>query len=267
MRAKIARLPSISVVTVALNAAGTIRGCLHSVRSQTHPAEHVVVDGGSNDGTLDILAECAGNLARVVSEPDDGIYHAMNKGIGMAGGDVIGILNADDFYADENTLAEVAEVFAGSGADSCYGDLVYVDPADVARVLRSWRAGAFARDKFRWGWMPPHPTFFVRAPLYRKYGVFNTSLGSAADYELMLRLLLKHRITTAYIPRVLVRMRSGGVSNASLKNRILANHMDRKAWQVNHLRPYPWTLWLKPLRKVTQYVGQRPWRALEKAPE
>ncbi len=249
-------LPSISVVTVALNAAGTIRDCLHSVRSQTRPAEHVVVDGGSTDGTLDILAACAGTLARVVSEPDDGIYHAMNKGIGMASGDVIGILNADDFYADENTLAEIAEVFASSGADSCYGDLDYVDPVNIGKVLRSWRSGAFAREKFLWGWMPPHPTFFVRAPVYRRYGVFDTSLGSAADYELMLRLLLKHRITTAYIPQVLVRMRSGGISNASLKNRILANRMDRKAWQVNHLRPYPWTLWLKPLRKLTQFVTQ-----------
>lgn len=256
-------MPSISIITVALNAAGTIRDCLQSVHCQTHPVEHVVVDGGSTDGTLDILAAHAEKLARVVSEPDAGIYDAMNKGISLIRGEVVGILNADDLYANENTLAEVAKALARSGVDSCYGDLVYVDPAKATKVLRSWRSGAFARHKFRWGWMPPHPTFFVRASVYRRFGVFNTALGSAADYELMLRLLLKHRITTVYIPQVLVRMRSGGVSNASLKNRMVANRMDRKAWQVNHLTPYPWTLWLKPLRKVTQFVTQRPWSAPE----
>ena len=147
-------------------------------------------------------------------------------------------------------MSEAIDVLKRQGA-------TVVDPADITKVLRFWRSGEFISEKFRWGWMPPHPTFFVRAAVYQKYGTFDTSLGSAADYELMLRLLLRHRISTSYISKVLVRMRSGGVSNASLKNRMAANRMDRKAWQVNHLKCYPWTLWLKPLRKMTQFVSQQ----------
>ena len=133
------------------------------------------------------------------------------------------------------------------------GDLVYVDANDTDRVVRYWRLGDFALHKFYWGWMPPHPTFFVRREVYEKYGLFNDDLGSAADYELMLRFLLKSRISAAYIPEMLVKMRVGGASNASLTKRIKANKMDRRAWEINGLKPYPWTLWMKPLRKVGQY--------------
>ena len=121
--------------------------------------------------------------------------------------------------------------------------------------MRHWQSGAFKRDRFKWGWMPPHPTFFVRRSVYERFGLFRLDMGSAADYELMLRLLFRHRITAAYIPEVLVRMRAGGVSNASLANRLRANRMDRLAWAVNGLAPYPWTLMLKPLRKLPQFLG------------
>jgi len=247
-------LPSISVVTVALNAADTIGDCLRSVHSQNYPPEHIVIDGGSVDGTLDRVADFGDKISKVVSELDAGIYSAMNKGLGLATGEMIGILNADDSYADRNSLLDVAKACAESGVDSCYGDLVYVDPVDVTKVLRSWRAGEFSRKQFWWGWMPPHPTFFVRRKVYERYGTFDTSLGSAADYELMVRFLLKQQITTTYVSKTLVRMRCGGASNASLKNRILANRMDRRAWKVNGLQPYPWTLWMKPLRKVGQFL-------------
>jgi len=207
----------------------------------------------STDGTLEILRKREGHGLRVVSEPDAGIYDAMNKGVALATGEVVGILNADDVYAGPQVLARVAEVFRDPSVEACYGDLVYVDPEDTDRVLRYWRSGTGSPEKFRWGWMPPHPTFFVRRSVYERYGLFSLDLGSAADYELMLRFLVGHRIAAVYIPEVLVRMRTGGMSNASVKNRLKANRMDRRAWRVNALRPYFWTFLMKPLRKLPQY--------------
>lgn len=244
---------SLSIVTVVRNGAATIRSCVESVRGQAYPREHVVWDGGSTDGTLEIL-KSYGDAIRLFSGADSGIYDAMNKGIARAGGDVIGILNADDFYADGTCLAEVAKVFDDPDVESSYADLDYVDARDPGRVTRRWIAGPCTRRGFYWGWMPPHPTFFVRREVYDRFGTFDTSLGTAADYELVLRLLLRHRVSTAYIPRVLVKMRTGGASNASLASRVRANRMDRRAWRVNGLRAYPWTLVSKPLRKVGQFL-------------
>jgi len=246
--------PAISIITAVLNGIRTIRDCIGSVKGQVYPAEHVIIDGNSTDGTLDVISECCPSLEKVVSEPDRGIYDAMNKGVRLATGDVIGILNADDIYAHSNVLAKVARVFADERFDACYGDLDYVDPVDTVRVLRSWRAGAFNQKSFYWGWMPPHPTLFVRRKVYEKYGDFKLDMGSAADYELMLRFIVKREIRVGYIPEVLVNMRYGGVSTLTLRNRIAANRMDRRAWEVNGLRPYPWTLWVKPLRKIGQFL-------------
>jgi glycosyltransferase len=177
----------------------------------------------------------------------------MNKGILATTGKVVGILNADDFYAHGTVLAKVGEVFSDEAVESCYGDLVYVAADDTGRVVRSWRAGPYDVSRFYRGWMPPHPTFFLRRAVYEKYGLFNLSLGSAADYELMLRFLLKHRITTRYMSETLVKMRVGGTSNASLAKRLRANKMDRLAWRVNDLRPRSWTTLLKPISKLPQY--------------
>ncbi len=243
----------ISVITATFNSASTVCDCLESVSAQRSSVEHIIVDGGSTDDTLERVASFP-HVARIVSEPDRGIYDAMNKGIALATGEVIGILNSDDLYAHPDVLARVAEVFSDSRIDSCYGDLVYVHPADTRRVVRKWKSDSFLGSSFYWGWMPPHPTFFVRRSLYEKFGMFNLSLGSAADYELMLRFLVKHRATSAYIPEILVRMRAGGVSNASINNRVKANRMDRHAWEVNGLKPYPWTTYVKPLRKLGQYL-------------
>jgi len=268
---------NISIITATYNAAATVSDCLRSVASQTQPAEHIIIDGASTDTTLETV-RLISPTARILSEPDKGIYQAMNKGIALATGDVIGILNADDFYASPQVLEKVARIFDDPVVMSCYGDLEYVK--DCSRfevqgsgyraldstlnleqgtlnrftVVRYWKSGPFSPDRFYWGWMPPHPTFFVRRSVYERFGLFNPDLGSAADYELMLRLLLKERITAAYIPEVLVRMRVGGASNASLRNRLKANRMDRRAWEVNGLKPYPWTIMMKPLRKVLQYV-------------
>jgi len=162
-------------------------------------------------------------------------------------------LHGDDFYAHDKVLGAVVDVFEKQNVDSCYGDLLYVDKNDKNKVIRYWKSSEYKPGKFKQGWMPPHPTFFVKREIYEKYGLFNLNLGSAADYELMLRFLLKFKVTTVYIPQVLIKMRTGGISNASLKNRIRANRMDRMAWEVNSLKPYPWTLWMKPLRKIGQY--------------
>jgi glycosyltransferase len=147
-------------------------------------------------------------------------------------------------------------VMQDTAVDSCYGDLLYVDRDDPSRIVRYWKAGAWTRRSFLWGWMPPHPTFFVKKGVYASHGGFDLALGTSADYELMLRFLYKHRITAAYIPQVLVRMRSGGLSNASLAARLRANCMDWKAWRLNGLLPAPWTIIVKPLRKLYQYVNR-----------
>ena len=256
--------PTISIISVVKNGASTIACCLASVRDQSIAAEHIIIDACSTDATLDIVRRVSPG-ARIVSEPDRGIYDAMNKGIALARGEVIGILNVDDFYPDRDVLARAAAVFRSPDIDSCYGDLHYVkdsngthwdhgqvDPGEH-KVVRIWKSGAFNPDQFYQGWMPPHPTFFVRRHIYSKLGMFNLEMGSAADYELMLRFLLRHRISSIHIPQVMVMMRTGGVSNASIGNRLRANLLDRQAWRVNDLKPFPWTLTLKPLRKGYQY--------------
>ena len=229
-----------------------IEGCLRSVARQSLSAEHLVVDGHSVDGTVDLIESMEAGI-RVLGAPPSGIYPAINAGIRAARGDIVGILHADDFYAADDVLEQVQAVFADPAVDACYGDLCYVDRADPSRVVRYWRAGEFRPGRFENGWMPPHPTFFVRRGIYQQYGHYREDLGTAADYEMMLRLLVKHRIGVAYIPRVLVHMRSGGASNASLPARLRANRMDREAWRVNGLTPRPWTTLAKPLRKAHQW--------------
>ncbi len=263
----------LSIITATYNSAETLRDCLKCIKGQTTAdIEHILIDGASTDGTLELIKDyCSYSaprdphsspLSRYISEPDNGIYDAMNKGVNLATGEVIGILNSDDFYPDHDTLAKVAQVFEDPQVDVCYGDLLYVaeksgeareEKGEGFKIVRYWRSGGFTPGKFYWGWMPPHPTFFVRKSVYDRYGLYNLNLGSAADYEIMLRFLLKHRVKAAYIPEVLVHMRTGGVSNATVNNRIQANIMDRKAWEVNDLKPYPWTMLLKPIRKIPQW--------------
>jgi len=257
----------ISIITATYNVEQTIQTCLDSLSQQTVPFEHIVIDGLSSDLTLEIVKNQSAD-SRIISEKDNGLYDALNKGIQAASGDVVGILHADDFFASAQVLSRVTEVFKDSSVDACYGDLLYVveerGTRDAGResqkqdnssfqIKRYWKSGRYDSRKFYWGWMPPHPTFFVRKSVYEKYGLFNLALGTAADYELMLRFLLKHQITCKYVPEVLVKMRVGGMSNASLGNRLRANQNDRRAWRVNGLKPYPWTIPLKPIRKIPQY--------------
>jgi glycosyltransferase len=244
----------VSVITATFNSAATLTDTLSSVRDQTYPfVEHLIIDGGSKDNTMEIVAGFP-HIKQICSEKDRGIYDAMNKGVKRATGDIVGILNSDDFYASENVLREVVDTFEQSGCDAVYGDLQYVDKDDVSKVVRYWRSGPYQQGAFKWGWMPPHPSFFVRHTLYDRCGLFNLDMKTAADYELMLRMIHKEGASLQYLPNVLVKMRTGGASNASLASRLKANADDRKAWDVNGLTPYWFTMYLKPIRKITQFI-------------
>jgi glycosyltransferase involved in cell wall biosynthesis len=244
----------VSVITATFNSAATLTDTLSSVRDQTYPlVEHLIIDGGSKDNTMEIVAGFP-HVKQICSEKDRGIYDAMNKGVKRATGDIVGILNSDDFYASENVLREVVDTFQQSGCDAVYGDLQYVCKDDVSKVVRYWRSGPYQQGAFKWGWMPPHPSFFVRHTLYDRCGLFNLDMKTAADYELMLRMIHKEGASLQYLPNVLVKMRTGGASNASLASRLKANADDRKAWDVNGLTPYWFTMYLKPIRKITQFI-------------
>jgi glycosyltransferase involved in cell wall biosynthesis len=248
----------LSIITIVFNAEETIEEAVKSVLSQRcdgFDLEYLVIDGASSDSTLAILAPYLDRIT-LISEPDEGIYDAMNKGIAQASGDYVGILNADDMYASQDVLQDAMDLLIRSGSDSIYGDLVYVQRANPLQVTRTWISGEYKRRAFLNGWMPPHPTFFVRRCLYCQLGPFRTQLTLAADYELMLRFLFQAEITTSYLPKVLVRMRDGGASNASFRNRWTAHKEDRDAWRINGLSPYPWTLFFKPLRKISQLWKQ-----------
>jgi glycosyltransferase involved in cell wall biosynthesis len=220
----------ISVITVCFNSAETIADTLKSIVIQTHgEIEQIVIDGGSSDSTLTLVRAQALPGAIVISEPDNGIYDAMNKGIALATGDVIGFINADDFYPSPDVLALVASAFESSGADCCYGDLCYVQQDDVSKTVRYWRSAPFSPGLFERGWCPPHPTFFVRREVCVRLGGFDLSFNIAADFELMMRYLEAAHITSRYIPKVLVKMRLGGTTNRSLINIFKQNIEIRRA--------------------------------------
>jgi glycosyltransferase involved in cell wall biosynthesis len=246
----------VSIITVVFNGASTIRDCIKSVVEQSYPdIEYIIVDGGSTDGTVEIVKEFGSKIAVFTSESDRGIYDAMNKGINMATGDVVGILNADDFYRDNLVIGKVVDQLKVSNADGLYADLIYVDATNPSTVKRYWKSGNYHREKFLYGWMPPHPTFFLTKASYIAFGTYRLDLGSAADYELMLRMAFKHVLTITYLPQVITVMREGGVSNRSITNRMKANQNDRKAWVINDIRPLLFTLWLKPIRKISQFFN------------
>lgn len=243
----------VSILTVVLDNADTIKESVHSLVSQKYEdIEHIVQDGGSTDKSCEIISNLSPK-SLVISEQDNGIYDALNKAFTRSSGNIIGILHADDLLESENVISNVIKTFESTNCDAIYGDLKYVDRQDPKKVIRTWISGEYEEGDFLKGWMPPHPTFFVKREVIEKYGNYNLSFKSAADYEWMLRLIHKHKIKLSYLPEFLVSMRVGGKSNKSLKNRILANLEDRRAWKVNGLKPYWYTLWLKPLRKISQY--------------
>lgn len=246
----------ISIITIAFNSEETIEETIQSVIAQDYSnIEYIVIDGGSTDGTMSIVEKYLDKLAVVVSEPDKGIYDAMNKGVSLATGELIGILNSDDIYANNSVVSSIVTKVADN--DSVYADLVYVDRNNTDKVTRYWKSGEYKLGLFRKGWMPPHPTFFLKKKCYDEFGTYNLSLKSAADYELMLRMLHKNKISVVYLPEVITKMRVGGQSNVTLKNRLKANKEDRLAWKINNLKPGLFTLSMKPLRKITQFIKKK----------
>lgn len=226
----------ITVITVTWNSAATVGDTLTSINVQTHPeVEHVIVDGGSTDSTLAIVKAVGRRVTTVVSERDNGIYDAMNKGVKLARGDVVGLLNSDDFLASPAALATIAAAFADPEVDAVYGDLCYVRQNDPSQIVRYWRSSPFRPGLFALGWAPPHPTLYVRRAFYERLGGFDLAYPLAADLELMARFFEVHRIRARYVPEVLVRMRTGGATNRSWGNIARQNREILSALRKNGL--------------------------------
>jgi len=245
----------ISVVTATFNSGKTVAHALSTVSSQTwSDVEHIVIDGASSDDTLAMVARLGGRVAKVVSEPDRGIYDALNKGIRLASGDVVGFLHSDDEFADPGVLSWIATEFADPAVQAVYGDLHYMN-ANGARVVRGWRAGPFLRSRLARGWMPPHPALYLRRSVYENLGGFDDSLRIAADYEFILRVFTQPHLVWRYVPRTFVRMRLGGASNGSVRNILRKSQEDHAAMARYGFGPS--TLILKNIRKLPQYWPQR----------
>jgi glycosyltransferase involved in cell wall biosynthesis len=244
----------ISLITVTHNAERTISRCIESVIAQNYKnIECIIIDGGSTDGTIQIIDRYKDHINIFISEPDDGVYDAMNKGIMLAHGDIIGTLNADDYFAADDILALVASAFSDhEGADILYGDLDYVDLDET--IIRKWRTKRYVKGIYNWGWMPPHPTFYCRRLLFDRFGFYSLEYGTAADYELMLRFMHFNNTGGLYINKVMIKMQCGGMSNKSPINRIKAWGFDIKAMRNNGISYPLLTLIIKPLRKIAQYL-------------
>lgn len=242
----------VSVITVCFNAAANIEETIQSVLSQDYEdVEYIIVDGGSKDGTVAILERYKDKI-KYISEKDEGIYDAMNKGVKMATGEIVGMIGADDFYPSNDVISAVVTAFKEQNTDSVYGNKIYVDPENTKKVVRFWEQVPYSKDIWLKGWMPPHLSFYLKKSAYDQYGLYKKEFTCSGDYELMLRMLYKNNLSSYYLPKDLMTMRAGGTSNASLQNRWVANREDRMAWDLNGIKPRWYTLLWKPLSKVTQ---------------
>jgi len=244
----------ISIITVCHNAADTIMDTLNSVWKQSyHHIEHIIIDGASTDATLAVIERHRQRLAHVVSEPDDGIYDAMNKGIHLATGDIIGFLNADDIYAHEDVLSHVAGTLEREGVQGCYADVVYVRD-NLQDIIRYYRSNHFSPRKLAYGWMPAHPTLFLHRDVFAKYGGFKTDYKIAADFELCARLFGKHGVAAEYVPEVWVKMRMGGVSTQGLKSNFILSREIVRACRENGIKTNLFKVCLKYPRKLLEVI-------------
>ena len=248
----------ISVITVAYNSAATIAETLRSVATQTHPdIEHIVIDGASTDDTLTVVKTHGKHVQVLVSEPDRGIYDAMNKGLALASGEFVGFLNADDMLAGPDVVATIARAAGAANTSVVFGDLLYVNKDRPSELVRYWRSGAFAPSRLRFGWMPPHPTLYVRTALVKALGPFDLRFRIAADYDLILRYFNHPGVGVAYLPQVLVKMRTGGASNHSLRALLNKSREDLFALRKNQVGGLL-TLVCKNARKLPQFFSKPP---------
>ena len=247
--------PKISIITITYNSEATITATLNSIREQSFQEfEYIVIDGASTDKTVSIIENHPIRVSYITSEPDKGLYDALNKGIRLATGEVIGVLHSDDIFFSKDSLHRISDVF-DAGAEACYGDLQYVvvnNSPSESRIVRHWVAGEFKRNNLRYGWMPPHPTFYMKRKLFEKFGDYDSSFKIAGDYDGLLRFLWKNEVVPTYIPEVLVRMSVGGASNRSLKNIYNKTLEDIRALKNNGLAWLPAIL-LKNLSKIPQF--------------
>lgn len=243
----------ISIITATWNSEKTIESTLRSLNTQDYSnIEHIIVDGASTDATLDSVRLHGNRVCKVISEKDKGIYDALNKGIDVATGDVIGFLHSDDLYANQKVISRIAHEFSNDDIDITYGDLDYVSQANINKTVRSWVSGAFKRSRMKNGWMPPHPTFYMRREHYIALGGFNLKYIISADYDSMLRYLWKNKLNPSYIPEVLIKMRLGGKSNNSFSNIIKKTSEDKKVMVKNGIGPFRGLLG-KNLTKIPQF--------------
>ena len=244
----------ISLITVTYNSEKYLSQCIESVQMQDYgDLEHIIVDGNSTDNTVSIIKKYEAGIAKWVSEPDNGMYDAINKGIAIATGEVIGLLNSDDILVSADVISCIAQTFKEQNTDSVYGDLEYVDKENTDKIYRVWKGQTYRRNLFKIGWMPGHPTFYIKKALIDKYGGYESHYFTAADYEFMARYLFKHKISSFYLPKLFVKMRMGGASNKSIYQRLRANRRDYLAMKKNNI-PLPFIVSiLKPLIKIHQY--------------
>jgi glycosyltransferase len=242
----------ISIITVVWNNKETIKDAIESVLSQSYEnIEYIIVDGASNDGTIDIVKSYGDKISKFVSEPDRGIYDGLNKGVSLATGNIIAFLHSDDVYADETVIERVVKEFENN-LDGVYGDLIYTPKNDTSKVIRYWKSKDFDMSLLKKGWMPAHPTLFLRREVYEKYGKFDLDFKIAADYDFMLR-VLSAGINVQYLPHILYKMRVGGESNKSIKNIMLKSKEDSEALKKNNIGGIG-SLLVKNLSKITQFI-------------
>jgi glycosyltransferase involved in cell wall biosynthesis len=241
----------ISIITVVYNNKFTIKDAIESVLSQTYKnIEYIIVDGASTDGTVEIIQSYGDRITTFISEKDKGIYDAMNKGLKLATGDIVGILNSDDFYIDTHVISKVIQIFQDNPIDSMFADLVYVHPNNLEKTVRYYDSSHFTPKKFAYGWMPAHPTFFIKREMYEKYGYFKTDYKIAADYELLARFLGKFKISYFYYKSPIVKMRTGGVSTNNLKSNYILNKEILRACKENAI----YTNWVMILSKYPKKI-------------
>jgi glycosyltransferase involved in cell wall biosynthesis len=244
----------VSIITVVYNNEDTIADAVNSVLNQDYnDIEYIIIDGQSNDGTLQVLKQYKDQFAEFVSETDNGIYDAMNKGLSYASGEVIGFLNADDFLITNNCISLIVKKFNKTKAEVVYGDNVYVNRTDVNKVVRYWSSGEYKKAKFKKGWMPPHPATYIKKDLYDEYGYFDADIKVIADYDLLLRFMYKHDAKASYLPKAITKMRIGGNSNGSFGLLIKKSEELRQVWKKNNLKIPPLITIRRPLGKIKQY--------------
>jgi len=248
----------VSIITITYNSAKTVEETIQSVMSQDYQnIEYIIIDGASTDTTKDIISSYNDSITTFVSEPDNGLYDALNKGLKHASGDIVGFLHSDDFYYDNSVVSQIVAGFdQDEKIDAVYGDLVYVNQENVDKTVRYWISGQYSKSKLKFGWMPPHPTFYARLEVYKKYGGFNTSYKISADYDSILRYLGKNNIFCHYVPEIFIKMRNGGVSNRSIRNIIQKTKEDYLALKENNVGSI-FTVILKNILKVSQFFSRK----------